>query len=159
MIAAKTLFDELQRRGLYLATAESLTGGMVGEIFTRIPGASKVYAGGIVAYNNGIKHNVLGVSAELLADHGAVSREVADAMAERCRSLMGVDLALATTGVAGPASDERNTPIGTVFIACSFDGATQVQELLLSGSREKIRGDAAEAVFRLGLQMIRGEVS
>lgn len=154
---AERLLEILRRRGLSIATAESLTGGMVGMTLTQVPGASQAYAGGVVTYTDRIKHAILGVPQELLERCSAVSREVAASMAEGCRSLMNVDMSLATTGVAGPASDDRGAPVGRVFIACCLRGSTTVRQLTLSGNREEIRAASTEAVLELGLRMLQDE--
>src|SRR5450756_2396030 len=112
---AGALLNLLAQHGWRLGTAESLTGGMVGEAITAVPGASVSYMGGVISYTDREKTALLGVPAELLEKCGAVSAEVAEAMAQGCRERLNVQVGLATTGVAGPTSDDRGTPVGTVF--------------------------------------------
>ncbi|MBQ8493204.1 MAG: competence/damage-inducible protein A [Alistipes sp.] len=107
----------LTRRGLKLAVAESCTGGTIASKFTAMPGASEYFMAGIVAYSNDIKRAVLGVSEESLAQHGAVSEQVAREMAEGARRIAGADYAIATTGIAGPTGGSELKPVGTVWMA------------------------------------------
>ena len=102
--------------GKRLATAESLTGGGIGQALTSVSGASAVFAGGVICYTNQVKHKVLGVPVEILNTCGAVSAPVAKAMAEGARTVIGADVAVAVTGLAGPDGDEFGNPVGTVFI-------------------------------------------
>lgn len=106
-----------QARGLTLSAAESCTGGLIAKRLTDIPGASQTFLGGVVSYTNTVKQHVLGVPASLLETYGAVSAPVARAMAMGVRVLTGSDLALSVTGLAGPAGDDRGSPVGTVFTA------------------------------------------
>lgn len=133
-------------RGLTLATAESLTGGLVCGALTSVPGASLVVRGAVVAYASDRKAAVLGVPADLLAERGAVDGDVARAMAEGVRRVMGADLGLATTGVAGPDPQDGH-PVGTVFVALSGSGLDLVEQLALAGNRAAIRGATVEAVL------------
>lgn len=148
---AAAVIAELTRRGLRIAVAESLTGGLVVAELTRIPGASVVVNGGVVAYDTGVKHTVLGVSAELLAREGAVHPEVARQMADRVRGVLAVDgrpadLGLATTGVAGP-DPQDGRPVGTVFIGIANGDEVEAIALDLSGDRAEIRAATVRAAI------------
>ncbi|MGH7729364.1 MAG: competence/damage-inducible protein A, partial [Vulcanimicrobiaceae bacterium] len=110
------IVETLAARGATLATAESLTGGAVADALVRIPGASRVFVGGVIAYDDRIKRELLGVDAELLRAHGAVSEEVARAMAEGARVRLGTHLGLATTGIAGPSGATPQKPVGLVYL-------------------------------------------
>jgi len=130
----------LEARGVCLATAESCTGGWISKSLTDIPGSSAWFEYGFVTYGNNAKETMLGVEAELIEAHGAVSREVAAAMAVAARVVSGADLAVAVTGVAGPDGGTEDKPVGTVWFA--WDGperrvATRVEAL--HGDREAIR--------------------
>ncbi|CAN5394261.1 CinA family protein [soil metagenome] len=138
-----TLVSRLRDRGLTIAVAESLTGGQVVAELVGIAGVSEVLFGGVVAYNTAIKRSVLGVDADLLAEHGPVHAEVARQMAERVRTVLAVDgvparVGLSTTGVAGPGPQDGH-PAGTVFIGIAVDDEVDVWELHLSGDRGAIR--------------------
>lgn len=114
----------LLERGLTLATAESCTGGLIARRITALPGASRVYRGGVVSYWTEVKAAVLGVPQEILDAHGAVSEETARAMAEGARHITGADIAVSVTGVAGPDPDERGNPVGLVFIGLATPEGT-----------------------------------
>jgi PncC family amidohydrolase len=151
---AGTLLNLLAQRGWYLGTAESLTGGMIAESITAVPGASSSYLGGVVGYSDREKTVLLGVSAPLLEECGAVSAEVVEAMARGCTEKLEVQVGLATTGVAGPASDDRGTPVGTVFVACATPRGCAVERLLLVGNRRKIRTESTRAALRLAVRFL-----
>jgi nicotinamide-nucleotide amidase len=130
----------LGERGQTLATAESCTGGLVAERLTRVPGSSAWYVGSIVAYADRVKRDRLDVPAELLRRHGAVSREVALAMARGCRDTLASDWAIAVTGVAGPGGGSEEKPVGTVHIAVSgADGRERAVVRRFPGDRRLVR--------------------
>jgi PncC family amidohydrolase len=154
LAVAGTLLNVLAQRGWRLGTAESLTGGMVGAAITAVSGASVSYMGGVIGYTDREKTALLGVPTELLEQRGAVSAEVAEAMAQGCRERLNVQVGLATTGVAGPTSDDRGTPVGTVFVACATPRARTVERLLLDGDRRHIRVESTHAALRLAIRLI-----
>ena len=140
----------LKERNLSFGTAESCTGGLLGKIFTDLPGVSSVYNGTIVSYANSVKQNVLGIPADILENHGAVSSETAALMAENAAKVLGCDCAISTTGIAGPDGGTPEKPVGLVYIGCFCNGKTTVQQLNLRGGREAIRQRAAgRAVYQL----------
>jgi nicotinamide-nucleotide amidase len=132
-----------------LAIAESCTGGLAAELLTRVPGASRYFVGGVVAYSNEVKTSLLGVSNELLARHGAVSAEVARAMAEGVRQRLGADFGLAFTGVAGPDGGSDQKPVGLVHWALASDAGTEHRERVFVGDRQAVRIRAAFSGFDL----------
>ena len=132
-----------------LATAESCTGGLVAARLTSVPGSSDVFRGGVVAYDNEVKHAQLGVSEETLAVHGAVSAETASAMALGARESLGVDVAVSVTGIAGPGGGTPEKPVGLVFLNTSGRGAELACELNLPGDREAVRRRATAAALHL----------
>lgn len=137
--AAARLHRMLAERGQTLATAESLTGGLIGATITAVPGVSATYLGGVICYDTRVKSEVLGVPAALLERHGAVHPEVALRMAEGVRDLTAATFGLAVTGVAGPDSQDGH-PVGTVFAAVAGPGGTaRSREFALSGDRALIR--------------------
>ncbi len=139
----------LVERGLTVAVAESCTGGLVGKRFTDIAGSSDYFLGGVIAYHNDVKTSALGVPAGMLAQHGAVSQEVAAAMAEGARALLGAGCAVSTTGIAGPGGGTDEKPVGLVYVGSIVDGVTEVERLRLWGRRDQIRERAALAAIDL----------
>ncbi|MGH3033878.1 MAG: CinA family nicotinamide mononucleotide deamidase-related protein [Gaiellaceae bacterium] len=129
-------------RGWTLATAESLTGGLVGARLTDPAGASDVYLGGVVAYSNRAKESRLGVPTELLARHGAVSAEVAEAMAVGARRELEADVAVAVTGIAGPAGGTQEKPVGLVYVSVESPDDASTDRVVLPGDREAVRARA-----------------
>lgn len=146
----------LSEAGATLATAESCTGGLLAERLTRVPGSSAYFAGAIVAYDNRVKEGLLGVAGQLIARHGAVSREVAEAMASGCRERFGTQWALAVTGVAGPAGGSAEKPVGTVHHALVGPaGARRHERRWFPGDRRMIRRLASQ----WALDLLRRELS
>lgn len=143
-----------KEKGLLLATAESLTGGLIAAKLTDVPGASAVLRGGVVSYTNEVKHAVLGVPQALLDEYGAVSEPVARAMAEGARRACLSDVAVAVTGVAGPARDDRENPVGTVYIAAATANGTvcALHRFGEDKSRAEIRALTVEAAVALALE-------
>lgn len=139
-------------RGKTLVTAESLTGGGIGAALTAISGSSEVYKGGVISYTNAVKAAVLGVSEQVLLEHGAVSAPTARAMAEGVRKLLCADVAVSVTGLAGPGGDEFGNPVGTVFIGYADSSRTEVRHRLFTGSREDVRRQTVQAALELILE-------
>ncbi|HEY4413220.1 MAG TPA: nicotinamide-nucleotide amidohydrolase family protein, partial [Gaiellaceae bacterium] len=138
-----------QERGWTLATAESCTGGLVAARLTSVPGSSDVFLGGVVAYADDVKVCELGVPAELIAEHGAVSPEVAEAMAQGARERLGADVAVAVTGIAGPGGGTAEKPVGLVYLhAEGPDGGTG-REFSFPGDRASIRARSAVGALHL----------
>lgn len=140
----------LTKHKLTLATAESCTGGLIAHRLTNVPGASKVFLGGVVAYSNAAKKKFLGVQARTLARHGAVSEAVAREMAEGARKGFGADFAVAITGIAGPAGGTKRKPVGTVFIALADGRKTVVARNGTPLGREAFK----QATANQALQML-----
>ena len=138
------LYGLLESKSLRMATAESLTGGLIGAAITALPGSSNVYSGGIVSYSEELKERLLGVDPVLIARRGVVSVDVAESMAAGALEATGADAAVAVTGVAGPGGGTDETPVGTVCIAYarkrSGDAIEVVSECVrFSGSRSRVR--------------------
>ena len=133
--------------GKSLVTAESCTGGGIGAALTSVPGSSAVYKGGIVSYTNWVKENALGVSAAILAEKGAVSAEVAEAMAVGAKNKLSADIAISVTGLAGPGGDEYGNPVGTVFIGYADDKKITSIACYFEGDRESVRAQAVQAAL------------
>ncbi|MBX3129803.1 MAG: competence/damage-inducible protein A [Polyangiaceae bacterium] len=151
---AEALGALLVERDLTLGVAESCTGGLVGNILTERGGASAFFLGGVVSYANSVKTAALGVAPELLARHGAVSAEVARAMADGARRALGVDIALSITGIAGPSGGSADKPVGLVHFAVATERALDDRQMVFPGSREQVRRLAAFA----GLSLVRATV-
>lgn len=150
---AAALIERLAAQGSTLAVAESLTGGALVAELIRIPGASAVVRGGIVAYATELKATLLGVDATLLAEHGPVHPEVAIAMAQGARFAATIegrpaDLGIATTGVAGP-DPQGDAPVGLVYIAVADARGATVRELRLTGDRASLRSQSVDAAIAL----------
>jgi nicotinamide-nucleotide amidase len=141
--------DLAREQGLSLAAAESCTGGLVAARLTSVPGSSDAFRGGVVAYDNDVKHAQLGVSEETLAAYGAVSAETAAAMALGARESLGADAAVSTTGIAGPGGGTPEKPVGLVYLHASGPGAELARELNLPGDREAVRRRATAAALHL----------
>lgn len=139
----------LQARGLTLATAESCTGGLIGKLLTDTPGSSAYYVGGVIAYANEVKRDLLGVSERTLAESGAVSGPVAAAMAEGARKRLGASKAVSTTGIAGPGGGTSDKPVGLVWIGVATDEGVLVRRHLFGqdASREVVRILAAQTAL------------
>ena len=152
------LAERLQARctalDLTVATGESCTGGLVAHALTEVPGSSAYVRGGIVAYANEVKTALLGVSAEVLEAHGAVSAQVAVAMAEGARERLRTDLGVGVTGVAGPDGGTAEKPVGLVYIAVAGLGAPVVRRYLWAGDRSANKRDSAIAAIELLLAQV-----
>ncbi|HEY3535513.1 MAG TPA: nicotinamide-nucleotide amidohydrolase family protein [Pedococcus sp.] len=152
--AAEAVVALLTARGLTVATAESLTGGLLCGAHTDVPGASTVVRGAVVAYATHVKQAVLGVSADLLAGPGgAVQGDVAAQMAEGVCRVVGSDVGVATTGVAGPEPQDGQ-PVGTVFVAVAVGGPAEVSQLWLDGTRSEIRAATVAKALALLLERL-----
>lgn len=147
---AAVVLDMSRRRGMRIAVAESCTGGMLGARFTAVPGSSDVFAGGVIAYENAAKRKLLGVTDADLEEYGAVSEQVAAAMARSVRQHLGTDIGIAITGVAGPGGGTATKPVGMVWVAIDGVG-TRAACLRLFGTREEVRQRSAQAA----LDMVR----
>lgn len=140
----------LKERGLTVGTAESCTGGLMAKLLTDLPGSSAVFRGGVVSYTNGVKAGLLGVPQDLLDRYGAVSPQVAEAMARGAKAALGCDIALSTTGVAGPDADDRGNPIGLVYLGLAWGDQCQVTEFRAGPvERERVRRQAAQTALDL----------
>jgi nicotinamide-nucleotide amidase len=147
----------LKERGETLATAESLTGGLVGGALTDIPGVSAVYRGGVIVYATELKASLAGVPEDLLAAVGPVHPDTAAALATGVRERLEATYGLATTGVAGP-DPQAGIEAGTVYVAAAGPGAVQVRKLQLTGDRTAVRRASVHAVLELGAALVAEEL-
>ncbi len=146
---ARAVLDACRARKLLLATAESCTGGMVAAALTAIAGSSEVVERGFVTYSNRAKEEMLGVPHALLERHGAVSAEVAQAMAEGALGRASVDLAVAITGIAGPSGGSAAKPVGLVWLACGGRGTVAAESHVFPGDRAAVRHAATQRALEL----------
>ena len=151
---AAVVLDQLRARGARLVVAESCTGGLLGGRITAVPGASDVFIGGIVAYDNVVKSGTLDVSPELLERHGAVSEQVVSAMAQGVQRQFAVDAALAITGIAGPSGGTAEKPVGTVWMAARLGKEARALKRIVPGDRGEIRARAAQGALDLLRRLI-----
>ncbi len=145
----QVVLDLCRERGLTLGTAESCTGGLIVARLTAVPGFSDITLGGVVAYSNELKERELGVPAEMIAEHGAVSAEVAEAMAHGARERLGVDVAVAVTGVAGPGGGTEEKPVGLVYLHAVTPGGCKGSSFSFPGDRDSIRRRSVVAALHL----------
>jgi len=146
---AAVVLDELRARKARLVVAESCTGGVLSARITAIPGASTVFIGGVVAYDNMVKSGTLDVRPELLDQYGAVSEQVVSAMAEGVQRQFAVEAALAITGIAGPTGGTAEKPVGTVWLAARYGAEARALKRVFPGDRNEIRARAAQAALDL----------
>jgi nicotinamide-nucleotide amidase len=152
---AAVVLDAARRRGLRIVVAESCTGGLVGGRLTDTPGSSDVMEAGVVCYSYESKTRLLGVPADLVVAHGAVSESVVRAMAEGALGRLGGDLALAVTGIAGPGGGTPEKPVGTVWFATAMGGDVRATRIVFFGTRAEVRARAAQTALRLLLERLR----
>ena len=148
MADREQLLAELVARGLTVGTAESLTGGDLAAALTAVPGASAAYVGGVVSYATPLKQQLLGVTPDLVRRHGVVSAQCAEQMATGARRLLGADLALSTTGVAGPDLQEGK-PAGLAYVGLASPGGVTVREVHATGTRAQVRAAVVEAAVEM----------
>jgi nicotinamide-nucleotide amidase len=159
--AAKALLDELQRHALLIVTAESCTGGLVAALLTEIPGSSGMVERGLVTYSNAAKTELLGVPAELITRHGAVSEQVARAMAEGALARTPAHIAISITGIAGPDGGSPEKPVGLVYLGVAARGeATRVRECRFGTiGRREVRLESVRAAMDLVASAIKPGLS
>jgi nicotinamide-nucleotide amidase len=146
---AALVLDAARARRLHVAVAESCTGGLLGGRLTDVPGSSEVFVGGVIAYDDRIKSELLMVPPALIAEHGAVSEPVARAMAVGAAQRFGVEAAVSITGIAGPGGGSPAKPVGTVWIGSVLAGVAEARRILFAGSRPEIRARAVQAALFL----------
>ena len=145
----KAVVELLSSNGLTVSCAESCTGGMLSGRIINVAGVSEVYKSGYITYSDKAKHKILGVKKSLLAKYGAVSPEVAKAMAEGTAKVSKADVAVSITGIAGPDGGTKTKPVGLVYIACSVNGTTNVEEYHFTGNRSKVRESSVASALCL----------
>jgi PncC family amidohydrolase len=146
----------LSDRGLSLAVAESCTGGLVSHRLTNVPGSSSYFLGGIVAYSNEVKMRVLGVNKETLEKTGAVSKETVIEMAEGVRRILGADIGLSTSGIAGPGGGSDEKPVGLTWIGISVDNFDRAWKYKWPGNRLSVKEQTADKALALLVESLSG---
>ena len=154
MTTAEKLVKVLAEKKMTCATAESCTGGGVGYTITGVSGASSVFWGGVISYDNSVKRDMLDVPEEVLATKGAVSPECAAAMAEGARRLLKTDLAVALTGIAGPGGGSAEKPVGLVWFGVASPSVTITEKKIFPGDREAVRTAVIEHALNLLLNAV-----
>jgi len=152
----ETIGRLLLAHGMTVAVAESCTGGLIMHRLTNIPGSSRYFLGGVVAYANEIKVQILGVSEETLTAHGAVSSQTALSMAQGVRKLLGADIALAVTGIAGPAGGTPQKPVGLTYIALATADRKCWRRFRWQGDRLRNKEASAKAALKLLHEWLSG---
>jgi PncC family amidohydrolase len=153
-VLSRKLGLSLAQNKLTLAVGESCTGGMIGAAITAIPGSSKYFRGGVIAYDNGVKQRVLGVPARVLKKHGAVSAQTVLAMASGVQKLLSADCAIAISGVAGPAGGTKEKPVGLVFIGIALKKQVWAFEERFKGDRKSIRVQTVKRAIKRMLERL-----
>jgi PncC family amidohydrolase len=148
--------EKLRARGLKLATAESCTGGLVGDRITNIPGSSDYYLGGVVAYAYEAKVALLGVSWDTLQTFGAVSRETVLEMARGVRKALSADIAISVSGIAGPGGGLPNKPVGTTWLGLSTPKGEWARVHFFDGDRENNKANSSEAALQFVMDYLNG---
>ena len=155
MATTESLVGDLGSRGIMLATAESLTGGDLGALITAIPGASQTYLGGVISYATEVKVKLLGVSEHTVDTDGVVSEQCAREMAAGVRDLLGADIGVSTTGVAGPMPQE-DKPVGLAYVGVAYGDDVRAREVRADGSRWDIRRAVVSAAMDLLAETVEG---
>lgn len=150
------IVELLKEKGLTISTAESCTGGLVAKALTDVSGASAVFWGGVVSYDNSVKENVLGVKRETLNTVGAVSRDTACQMAAGVKRVIKTNIGISTTGIAGPTGGTPEKPVGTVYVGIAYGDAVEGHLLSIDSSlsRDEIRQEAVKRVLTMAYEKI-----
>lgn len=151
----ETLVTMCRNCGYHLATAESCTGGMIGATFTALAGVSDVFEGGILAYQNRVKHRLLGVDEAILQTEGAVSAPCAEAMARGAQQALQCEVAIAVTGIAGPGGGTPTKPVGLVYIAVAIEEHVVVEQCFFDGDRQAVRQQTVEKALALTRECLK----
>ncbi len=151
---AQAVVARLQQRAWHITTAESCTAGMLGALLTAVSGASAVFDGGVISYANGVKERLLGVRSDTLAQFGAVSAQVAEQMANGALHLMGADLALSITGLAGPTGATPEKPVGLVYLGLATKNGVFSRRCFFLGDRQSVRAQSAAAALAWAQELL-----
>ena len=144
----------LKEKKLWIATAESCTAGLIGHTLTNIPGSSEYYKGGIISYSNEVKMKILGVKKETLETYGAVSEQTACQMAEGAKRVLETDIAIATTGIAGPGGGTKEKPVGLVYIGLATPEGVEARKFIFHGDRLQNKENFCNAALKMLLEYL-----
>lgn len=147
----------LKKKKLWIATAESCTAGLIGHTLTNIPGSSEYYKGGIISYSNEVKMKILGVKKETLETYGAVSEQTARQMAEGAKRVLETDIAIATTGIAGPGGGTKEKPVGLVYIGLATPEGVEARKFIFHGDRLQNKENFCNAALKMLLEYLERE--
>jgi len=154
MNLSEELGNLLSANSQTIAVAESCTGGLLGHTITNVPGSSLYFVGGIVAYSNSSKTEVLGVTSEIMKKHGAVSKRTALAMASMVIDHLVADIGIGITGIMGPGGGSDEKPVGTVYVAVASESDEIAKECHFSGSREEVKAASVKAAIKLAIEFL-----
>ena len=157
MLLEKQLGEELRKRKLTIAVAESCTGGLLASRITDVPGSSEYLLGGVIAYQNEVKEALLRVSHEVIEAHGAVSAQTAEAMASGCRDLFKCDIAVSITGIAGPGGGSTEKPVGLVYVGLATKHEVISRRFQWQGSRIQNKEASVSAAMEMILSALKKE--
>lgn len=149
------LVARLKEKNFTITTVESCTGGLLAGTIVNAKGASDVFQEGYITYSNEAKERLVHVSSQTLEKYGAVSRDTAREMAEGAAKVAGAEVALSTTGIAGPGGGTSEKPVGLVYIACTVFGKTEILKNVFTGSRQEVREKSVAKALELALKMIQ----
>jgi nicotinamide-nucleotide amidase len=152
---AREVGSMLLKKELNMSVCESCTGGMLGAAITRIPGSSRYFAGGIIAYSDAVKKKVVGIKRSTLERFGAVSPQTAREMALRIKTKLGTEIGVAITGIAGPTGGTTKKPVGLVYIAVAAGNMVRARRFVFGGGRQTIRKNSVEKAFGMIKEMLR----
>ncbi len=147
----------LKEKKLWIATAESCTAGLIGHTLTNIPGSSEYYKGGIISYSNEVKMKILGVKKKTLETYGAVSEQTARQMAEGAKRVLETDIAIATTGIAGPGGGTKEKPVGLVYIGLATPEGVEARKFIFHGDRLQNKENFCNAALKMLLEYLERE--
>ena len=151
----ENLVKMLTQKRMTISTAESCTGGLIAGRIINVSGASSVYNEGFITYSNEAKEKYLGVKHETLEQYGAVSHETVEEMAKGCAAASGADVALVSSGIAGPEGGTDDKPVGLVYVACFVKGNVKVIRKIYDGNRQEVRSQAVSTAIELAIDMIK----
>lgn len=154
----KKIRDLCVKQGYTMAVAESCSGGLLSDRLTNVPGSSEYFMGGVIAYNNDVKINILRVPFDIIYTYGAVSGRTALAMAKGVKKLFDTDIGIGITGICGPTGGTTAKPVGLVFVGGVFEGNEVIKEFYFEGERQEVKASAVEEAVSLVIELLGEEI-